>query len=233
MVCGGDGTVREVCAELAGTGIPVGIIPAGTGNLLARNLDIPLEVPAALDLAFGDERRSIDVLEAGDTRFVVMAGLGFDAAMIRHTGDQAKSKHGWTAYISGGLRALRSTPHVTYGVTVDAEQTQHLNAIGVVVGNVGRLQAGISLLPDADPADGLLDVIVLQPRTWLGMIRLAWNIVRRRPDSSRQAQVLRGQRVEIRAGRPVPAQFDGEYAGERDSLTVTVLPRSVTLCAAT
>lgn len=232
LVAGGDGTVAACAGGLVGTGVPMALIPMGTGNLLARNLDIPLDVPAALDLAFGDERRQIDVLDADGTRFVVMAGLGFDAAMIRDTGDQAKSKHGWMAYVSGGLRALRSTPYVTYAVTVDAQPAQHLNAIGVVVGNVGRLQAGIALLPDADPADGMLDVIVLQPRTWLGTIKLAWNIVRRRPNSGRQAQVLRGQRVEIRADRPVPAEFDGEYNGERDSLIVTVLPRSVTLCAA-
>ena len=234
LVAGGDGTVAACAGALVGTGVPMALVPTGTGNLLARNLDIPLEVPAALDLAFGDERRPIDVLEADGTRFVVMAGLGFDAAMIRHTGDQAKSKHGWTAYISGGL--ARAAQHAARDLRRDrrcADKRRHLNAIGVVVGNVGRLQAGIALLPDADPADGLLDVIVLQPRTWLGTIRLAWNIVRRRPDAGRQAQVLRGQRVEIRADRPVPAQFDGEYDGERDSLTVTVLPRSVTLCAAT
>ncbi len=233
LVAGGDGTVAACAGALVGTGVPMALVPAGTGNLLARNLNIPLELSAALDLAFGDDRRAIDVLEADSTRFVVMAGLGFDAAMIRDTNNQAKSKHGWTAYIAGGLRALRRTPRAAYTVTIDAQQAEQFRAIGVVVGNVGRLQAGIALLPDADPTDGLLDVIILQPRTWRGMVSLAWNIVRRRPDSGRQAQVLRGQRVEIRVDRPVPAQFDGEYDGERDSLVVTVLPRAVTLCAAT
>ena len=122
LVAGGDGTVAACAGALVGTGVPMALVPTGTGNLLARNLDIPLELSAALDLAFGDDRRPIDVLEADGTRFVVMAGLGFDAAMIRDTGDQAKSKHGWTAYISGGLRALRRTPHATYTVTVDAQQ---------------------------------------------------------------------------------------------------------------
>ena len=97
LVCGGDGTVREVCAELAGTGIPVGIVPAGTGNLLARNLGIPLYLRAAIDVALNGQDRAIDLVEVGgdgieDTHFMVMAGMGFDAAIMEGVNEDIKKQ---------------------------------------------------------------------------------------------------------------------------------------------
>ena len=107
LVCGGDGTVREVCAELAGTGIPVGIVPAGTGNLLARNLDIPLYLRAAVDVALTGQDRAIDLVEVSgddmeDTHFMVMAGMGLDAAIMQGVNEQLKAQGRL-----GRLRALR------------------------------------------------------------------------------------------------------------------------------
>ena len=134
--------------------------------------------------------------------------------------------------VSGGIRARRSTPSISYEVTIDQQETRRIGAIGVVVGNVGKLQGGVTLLPDADPSDGILDVIFLQPRRWADVVKLAWDVLRRRPDAGSQAEVLRGKRVTIRAARAVPSEFDGEYAGESDSLTAAVLPRAVTVCAA-
>jgi diacylglycerol kinase family enzyme len=232
LVCGGDGTVAACAGVLAGTGVPMALVPTGTGNLLARNLDLALDVPTALDQAFSGRRRTIDLLDAGGRRFAVMAGLGFDAALIRDTGEQAKKRQGWVAYVAGGLRALRNTPHAWYDVRVDQRPAHRVHALGVLVGNVGRLQGGIAVLPGADPSDGLLDVIVLAPRGWRDVLVLAWRIVRRRPNDGPQAQISRGRRVEIRSDRAVPVQFDGDYAGEREGLTVTVLPGAVAVCGA-
>ena len=107
LVCGGDGTVREVCAELAGTGIPVGIVPAGTGNLLARNLDIPLYLRAAIDVALNGQDRAIDLVDVSgdgfeDTHFMVMAGMGFDAAIMEGVNEDIKKRVGWFAYVISG-----------------------------------------------------------------------------------------------------------------------------------
>ncbi len=232
LVCGGDGTVAACAGVLVGTGVPMALVPTGTGNLLARNLDLPLDVPTALDRAFGGRRRTIDLLDAEGRRFAVMAGLGFDAALIRDTGQQAKKHHGWAAYVVGGLRALRNTPRARYEVRVDQRPVHHVRALGVLVGNVGRLQGGIAVLPGADPSDGLLDVIVLAPHGWRDVLVLAWRILRRRPNEGPQAQISRGRRVEIRSDRAVPLQFDGDYAGEQEELTVTVLPGAVAVCGA-
>jgi YegS/Rv2252/BmrU family lipid kinase len=232
VVCGGDGTVAACAGALAGTGVAMALLPTGTGNLLARNLHLPLDVPGALDQAFEGDRRTIDLLEADGRRFAVMAGLGFDAALVRDTTERAKQRHGWAAYVVGGLRALRKTPRVRYEVRVDDGSPHRIHALGVLVGNVGKLQGGITILPDADPADGLADIIVLAPRGWADVLVLGWRILRRRPSDGPQAVIARGQRVEIRADRAVPLEFDGDYAGEAHELTVAVLPRAVVVCGA-
>ena len=108
VVCGGDGTVRTVCAELAGTGIPVGVVPAGTGNLLARNLALPLYLNAAVEVALNGQDRAIDIVRVAgdglevDEHFLVMAGMGFDAAIMEGANDQIKAKVGWLAYVVAG-----------------------------------------------------------------------------------------------------------------------------------
>ena len=172
IVCGGDGTVRTVCAELAGTGISVGVIPAGTGNLLARNLGIPLYLQAAVDVALQGQDRAIDLVKVSgdgigdDEHFMVMAGMGFDAAIMEGANEQIKAKVGWLAYVVSGLRNLMF-PAVRVDVSVDdGEWTRH-RARTVLIGNVGYLQAGMPLLPDAAIDDGVLDVVLLHPSRFL------------------------------------------------------------------
>ena len=146
IVCGGDGTVRTVCAELAGTGISVGIIPAGTGNLLARNLGIPLYFQAAVDVALQGQDRAIDMVKVtgdgigDDEHFMVMAGMGFDAAIMEGANEQIKAKVGWLAYVVSGMRNIMF-PAVRLEIRVDdGEWTRH-RARTIVIGNVG-LPAG-------------------------------------------------------------------------------------------
>ena len=185
LVCGGDGTVREVCAELAGTGIPVGIIPAGTGNLLARNLDIPLYLRAAIDVALTGQDRAIDLVEVSgddmeDTHFMVMAGMGLDAAIMEGVNEQIKAKVGWLAYVSPALKSLMF-PVVRMEISVDGGEFTRHRARTVVVGNVGFLQAGMPLLPDAAIDDGLLDVVLLYPQAFLSWLPLAFRVLAKRP----------------------------------------------------
>lgn len=229
LVCGGDGTVSACAGALANSGVPLAVLPAGTGNLLARNLDLPLELDAALDVAFGTGRRTIDVLESADRRFAVMAGLGFDAAMIRDTDDQLKSRIGWPAYILGVARSIRRTPRTRYTVTVDDGAPISRRAVGVLVGNVGSLQAGVAVLPDASPDDGLLDVLVLAPRSGWGWPALMLRIVARRPGGANE-ETMRGKRVTIAVSRAAPIEYDGEYVGVVHELAAEVIAGALTLC---
>lgn len=217
LVCGGDGTVREVCAELAGTGIPVGIIPAGTGNLLARNLDIPLYLRAAIDVAINGQDRAIDLVRVSgdgieDSHFMVMAGMGFDAAIMEGVNEDIKKKVGWLAYVFSALKSLMF-PAVKIEVSVDGGEFTKHRARTVVVGNVGYLQAGMPLLPDATIDDGLLDVVLLYPQRFLSWIPLAFRVLTKRTRIDDTINRMTGRTVVIRAATDTPRQLDGDSIG--------------------
>ena len=217
IVCGGDGTVREVCAELAGTGIPVGIVPAGTGNLLARNLDIPLYLRAAIDVALTGQDRAIDLVEVSgdgfdDTHFMVMAGMGLDAAIMEGVNEETKKKVGWFAYVFSALRSLMHPP-TRIDISIDGQEFTRHRARTVVVGNVGYLQAGMPLLPDARIDDGLLDVVILDPRRFLSWIPLAVRVLAKRQRLDDTINRMTGRLVTLRATADTPRQLDGDTIG--------------------
>ncbi|MDF1604625.1 diacylglycerol kinase family protein [Nocardioides sp. YIM 152315] len=217
LVCGGDGTVREVCAELAGTGIPVGIVPAGTGNLLARNLDIPLYIRAAIDVALNGQDRAIDLVEVSgdgfeDTHFMVMAGMGFDAAIMEGVNEDIKKRIGWVAYVLSALKSLMF-PAVRVEVSVDGAPFTRHRARTIVVGNVGFLQAGMPLLPDAAIDDGVLDVVMLHPRRFFSWIPLAYRVLARRPRTDELVNRMTGHTIVVRASTDTPRQLDGDSIG--------------------
>ena len=232
IVCGGDGTVREVCAELAGTGIPVGIVPAGTGNLLARNLGIPLYIRAALDIALTGQDRAVDMVsvhgdrgepEAEDhgepapggfeSHFLVMAGMGFDAAIMEGVNEDIKKKIGWVAYVVSGLKSLMF-PAIKVEIQIDDQEPTVHRARTVVVGNVGFLQAGMPLLPDATIDDGILDVVIIHPRQFLSWITVAMRVLAKSTIVDETLDRRTGSRVRVKASSDTPRQLDGDSVGE-------------------
>lgn len=220
LASGGDGTVTACASAMAGSGIPLALLPAGTGNLLARNLGLPLELDDALEVALTGTDRRLDAGTANGRPFVVMAGLGFDAQMMDSTSEVLKKKLGWAAYGVSALRHLRDRP-VRVTLRADGGPPLRRRASGVVVGNVGWLQGGVPLLPDAEPDDGLLDVLVLTPRGWIGWLALVADVLLRRRASGRMARLaFRELRVDL--GRQQLWQLDGEVIGQTRELQVTV-----------
>ena len=228
LVCGGDGTVREVCAELAGTGIPVGIIPAGTGNLLARNLDIPLYLRSAIDVALNGQDRAVDLVRVGGdgiepgTHFLVMAGMGFDAAIMEGVNEGIKKRIGWGAYVLAGVKSLMF-PAQRVEISIDGGEFTRYRARTVVVGNVGFLQAGMPLLPDAAIDDGQLDVVILHPRNFFAWIPLAWRVLLKRKHTDELVDRKVGAKVVIRATTETPRQLDGDAIGPGKELDMECL----------
>jgi YegS/Rv2252/BmrU family lipid kinase len=218
LVCGGDGTVRTVCAELAGSGIPVGVVPAGTGNLLARNLGIPLYLQAAIDTALNGRDRTIDLVAVegdgigADEHFMVMGGMGFDAAIMEGADDAIKAKIGWLAYFVSGLRQLRS-PTFRVEISVDDEPFTKHRAVTVVVGNVGYLTAGIPLLPDATIDDGVLDVVLVSPKRFVSWVPLLWRVLSKRKRVDESLNRMTGKKVVVRAAHDTARQLDGDPIG--------------------
>jgi YegS/Rv2252/BmrU family lipid kinase len=228
LVAGGDGTVRVVCAQLARTGIPVAVVPAGTGNLLARNLGIPMDLDDALYRLLDGRDRTIDLVEVhGDEldtdRFAVMAGLGLDAAIIDDAPADLKKRIGWPAYVVSAMKNINH-PSVRVEITLDDQDPIERKARTVVIGNVGNLQANIPLLPDAVPDDGTIDVIVIAPRRVTQWPRLIVRVLTRRRRSDPYLERFTGERVAITAAVDVRRQLDGDAIGSGRTIVAQVEP---------
>jgi diacylglycerol kinase (ATP) len=280
IAVGGDGTVRAVAEALAGSDVVMGLIPLGTGNLLARNLDLPLTDPdEALRLALtGPERRidvgwlrvekyeervSDDIAEAADGVpdasggragppppgghepprdhiFLVIAGLGFDAVVMGEADEELKAKVGWIAYFLAGLRNLNER-RMRLRISVDGGAPQALRVRSLLVGNCGKLPGGITLLPDAEIDDGVLDLAAMDTRGgiagWtqlVGEVALQGIGVRNDlPGKIGRIDHSRAKTVRVVADHPAQIQVDGDHIGEAIELSARVDPLALRIRTAT
>ncbi|WP_227422745.1 diacylglycerol/lipid kinase family protein [Pengzhenrongella sicca] len=228
FVCGGDGTVRSCIEGLAGTEVALAVLPAGTGNLLATNFGVPTDTAAAVRLATHGGRRRIDVGDAGGQGFAVMAGMGFDAALLDDASTKLKAVIGAPAYVLSAVKHLRDRRmHVQ--ITLDDAAPLRRRARTVVIGNVGRLQGGVRLLADAEPDNGQLEVAILAPHTWHHWVTLLWGVLRRHRDVAHM-EILRAARIIVTSDRDQPRQLDGDVIEPGRTLTLSVRPGALELC---
>jgi diacylglycerol kinase family enzyme len=220
-------------------GPALAVLPAGTGNLLASNLGLPDDPAEGVRLAVERGRRRLDVGELApdpDARgeglaggmFAVMAGMGFDAHLLRDADEGLKARIGPAAYVLSAVRHLRDRPmHVE--IRVDDEPPVRRTARSVLVGNVGRLQGGLRLLPDAEPDSGTFDVAVLAPRTLVAWAALAVGVLLRRREVATR-QLLRGRHIVVTSDRPEPREMDGDVLPSGRRLDVRIRPGALWLC---
>jgi len=254
IAAGGDGTVRAVAELLADTGaeVDLGIIPLGTGNLLARNLDVPLnDLPAAFTRALTANGKPLDVgwarlgrpARAERFAFTVMAGFGIDAHMITETDEELKSRAGWLAYVESLGRAIAASEVISLKISVDGEPAELDQAHTLIVGNCGALQGGISLLPDADPYDGKLDLLVLRAdgiAGWADTMRnMIWdNGLKRFFASKADGDLAQGSEavahiqmksLTIELDEPRVFEVDGDDLSKTTLIEITVQPAAITV----
>ena len=222
VACGGDGTVTACAEGVTGTGVPLAIIPMGTGNLLARNIGLPMGTDDALAVALGGVQEPIDAGRVNGTLFVVMAGLGLDARMLSGTSDPLKKRLGWLAYAISAARHLGDRP-MTVTISADGGRRRRMRASALIVGNVGWLRGGLPLLPDARPDDGMLDAVVLTARGLAGWLATAAAIVLRRPANEKIYRV-RFTELRVTLDQEQPWELDGEVMGPARQLTVVAQP---------
>jgi diacylglycerol kinase (ATP) len=228
FVSGGDGTVRACLLGLAGTAAALAVLPAGTGNLLAANLGLPLDPADAVRVAVAGGRRRVDLGEVDGELFAVMAGMGFDAAVMDSTSATLKARIGPLAYVLSAVPHLFGRP-MRVQVCVDDDPPRRRHARAVLVGNVGQLQGGIRLLPDAEPDNGRMDVAILAPRNLAHWAALAVAVLLRRERVPRM-EVIRGGHVIISSDRAQPRELDGDVIAAANTLEVRVRPGALWLC---
>lgn len=251
VAAGGDGTVRAVAEALGGSGSPaaeLGIIPLGTGNLLARNLDVPLGNPkaafarvlagSARPLDLGEVRLSFEDGSEQQHGFVVMVGFGIDAHMIVETDDELKAKAGWLAYVESLGRAATETEVVEFSLALDGGEAAPEEAHTLLIANCGMLQGGMTLVPDAKPDDGELDLLVLRAdgaAAWLDTMRnMVWdNGLKRlltgadRAESSESTEHLRARTVRAELPHAHAFEVDGDDFEGVVSFEVRILPAAL------
>lgn len=244
VAVGGDGTVRAVAEAAIESNVPMGIIPVGTGNLLARNLELPVnDSAAALRTVLDGEDTRVDVgrlvatRESGDTRtflFLVLAGVGIDAEMVAGATDRLKRRIGWLAYFLAATRHFTAT-RMRASVSVDGSDPVMGSMRTVLVANCGRLPGGVVLIPDARINDGMLDITTLDARAGVaGWAELFGEVVLQganlsspnRPEGWRVGRIdhARGTAVTIELEAPQPIQADGESLGRAVAITARVEP---------
>lgn len=232
VAVGGDGTVRAIAAELAHTGMPLGIVPAGTANLFARNLDLPLhDVAAAARVAVSGPTAHIDLgrvvlTRAGGERepevpFLVVVGVGNDALAVEASSLRAKRRLGWLSYVAAGARRFGHPSFAVRG-RFDGGPVEAARAWSVLVHNAARIPAGLRVLPGTRLDDGLLHVATVSPRHLAHWGRIA----AAGAGLARAEGVLRHRRAErVTLGAvdaPMPVQLDGDPAGRAERIDARI-----------
>ncbi len=230
VVCGGDGTVRAASQAIVGTDTAMAVIPAGTANLFATGLRLPASPTEVVDLVVSGARRTIDSAVCNDLTFNVMAGTGFDAAMIE-AADQSKDRLGVLAYVRAGVSNARSRTAFDVDVRVDGTKFFSGPATCILVGNLGRLKGGVHAFPDASPTDGRLDVAVVTAEGWRDWAALMVRTIRKRQHTSPDAHLTQGTEIDARLDGKHRFELDGGSKGTAKRLCFAVRPMSLTLCA--
>ncbi len=253
IVVGGDGTVRSVIEEVAksGANVSVGIVPIGTGNVLARNLNLPLsDMELQIQRSLFGIAHQIDLglakmIMADGTRvekyFAVMAGLGLDAKIMLHTDQARKRRLGWVAYVEGGLKTL-PIRYESLLVSVDKREPRVLKVVTLLIGNVGWLPGRLSMMPDAAMDDGRLDVAAIGPRrfwNWIDFwsrVTVGNNIVRTsrigkqlldRTANIKTMENMSGVKIRVAPYRDTELQLDGDVVGKISEVEFEAKPRAV------
>ena len=237
LACGGDGTVRVVAESLAHKGVAMGLIPLGTGNLLARNVELDVsDIADCIQIALFGHQRFIDTAsmaidngitgESSTHTFLVIAGMGLDAEVVGDTKEDLKKTVGWLAYTEAGVRHLPGRrKRVT--ITMDDQPEQARKIRSVLFANCGLIPGGIDFIPEAMIDDGMLDIVVMSPRSAFGWIAMYTKILFKHKRNLPVMNFYRSGKVTIRSQEPMATQLDGDPSGEATEVTVQVQPGSL------
>jgi YegS/Rv2252/BmrU family lipid kinase len=229
FVWGGDGMVQRCIDAVGNAPVVIAILPAGTGNLLAHNLGIPIDLAQAVEVGLHGAQRTIDVGRVNGERFAVMAGTGLDALMIRDAGRALKDRFGRAAYVWTGAKNLK-TPPFRARIEVDGTRWFDGKAGCILVGNVGKVLGGVEAFDDVDPEDGLLELGVITAQGITQWTRALVRTAVGSADRSKFVQTTKAKKIKIKLDRKMPYELDGGDEKPVDRLKIQVEPAAVTIC---
>jgi diacylglycerol kinase family enzyme len=247
IAAGGDGTVRAVAEVVHESDASLALLPSGTGNLLARNLNLTLDnLEHSIRSAFTGKDRAVDIArieirheDDSITKhaFLVMAGLGLDAKMLAGTNDELKAKIGWLAYVGAIITALRDKNQLRMKYSLDGGHTKSVRAHTMIVGNTGLLTANVLLLPEAVIDDGQFEIVMLRPEGFLNwvqiLVKVLWEngVLRRTPLGRRMMSkevdalnYVKGSQVTVKLSHPEEIELDGDGFGTAIAFKTHVEP---------
>lgn len=243
VAAGGDGTLSTVCHEARDSGVPILAYPAGTANLLALNLGLPADARSLADVTLNGAPARFDLGEldrAGDegehlrTGFVLMAGAGFDASIMK-TAQPLKASLGAAAYLLAAVSNLAPTVS-EFELVLDGKHV-HTDGIAVLLLNFGRIQFDLEVSPGWDPQDGRLEVVVLRTKNVAGLIPVVFAAMLDRvagyPDRTPSVDVYSASNVELSAYPPLRIQTDGDTLSALSPFAARILPLATTLMVPT
>jgi YegS/Rv2252/BmrU family lipid kinase len=218
-VVGGDGTLAEAATGLSGSMTPLAIIPRGTANQVAQNLSIPIDLEEAVDVAVTGMATALDLGRVNDRAFALVAGAGFDAAMMASATRELKERWGFGAYIFAAVKeALAATPR-RFHIRADGRELE-VDAVSVMVANVGELFSGyipfripLGPSPQLSWQDGLLEIVVLAPRNPPELAMILWKAAHRKFGGDDRLIHFQAREITIDADPPIAVQIDGDPAG--------------------
>jgi YegS/Rv2252/BmrU family lipid kinase len=232
-VFGGDGTTMQAAAALVGTEVALGVIPGGTGNLLAGNLRIPASPARAAKALVRARPKPFDLgrmeRPGGVQYFAVACGAGYDARVMAGTLSEHKRRWGMAAYVATTLRLIPDIRSTLHAITIDGVEYE-ANAAMVLVANCGEvIPPFVRLGPGITPDDGLLDVVVMRANSFSQSVRAVWDLLRIAPGAPGEGAYVgyaRGREVQVESDPIQPVQLDGEPGGETP-FTASVIPGAI------
>jgi diacylglycerol kinase (ATP) len=230
IVCGGDGSVRAASEALVGTPTALCVVPSGTANLFASGLELPTDVDEIVDVIARGDRRSIDTALCNGHVFNVMAGTGFDVAMLNDAED-SKEQLGTFAYVGAAVRKTRKRKLFDAKIAIDGNTFFEGRVSCVLVGNSGSLKGGVKAFPDASATDGLLHVAAVTAVGMREWANLMFTAVLRRQKWSGHAEIGEGTSITVTFDRKRRFELDGGVKGKAKKLEFEIQPRSLVVCA--
>jgi diacylglycerol kinase (ATP) len=229
IAIGGDGTVMEVARAAMKHNVPLAIIPRGTANAVAWHFRLPFDVGQALKVILEGKPVAIDIARAEDRDFLIMAGLGYDAAVMRDATRVLKRRFGFLAYLYSALKNLGRRPN-TFLIHLDDGDPIRVRGASAIIANIGTLAGNIRLVKRVDPHDGLIDLVVLSPQRFSDFARLVFRGIRGRLEDDPRVRYFRASKIRVECRPSAPLEIDGDgIEGRHRSFEAEVIPHALTL----